>query len=234
MKKYLFLLLVFLTGCMAAAPDHNLVLPDIIDIESAKKEINQYNNLCLQEANIFNSITFGFRGKKMSALGITALDSKNYSFAVAGLSPMGLTLFKIKMENNEVVSSYVIPKFGGDDLTKAADMISQDIGNIYFNRIFDVSHITDINKNLIDIDKYGVTIKTRVNNKDYKYTFSGTPLKLIKKSMYENKKKIWSVDYYDYRKVNKKEISYKIFLINYKYRYTLDTKTKEVKHEFSE
>ena len=48
------------------------------------------------------------------------------------------------------------------------------------------------------------------------------------------KKKIWSVDYYDYRKVNKKEIAYKIFLINYKYRYTLDTKTKEVKHELSE
>ena len=174
---------------MTAAPDHNLVLPDIIDIESAKKEINHYNNLCLQETNIFNSITFGFRGKKMSALGITALDSKNHSFAVAGLSPMGLTLFKIKMENNEIVSSYVIPKFGGDDLTKAADMISQDIGNIYFNRILDISHIKDINKNLIAIDKYGVTIKTKVNNKDYKYTFSGTPLKLITKSMYENKKK---------------------------------------------
>ncbi|MAF94764.1 MAG: hypothetical protein CMM60_03285 [Rhodospirillaceae bacterium] len=225
MKKYFFLFLIFLTGCMAVAPDHNLVLPDTIDIESAKKEINQYNNSSLQKANIFNSITFGFRGKKMSALGITALDSINHSFSVAGISPMGLTLFKIKVKNNKIVSSYVIPKFGGDDLTKAADMISKDIGNIYFNRT------PDIDNNLINIDKDGVTIKTKIDNKDFKYTFSGTPLKLITKSMYKNNKKLWSVDYYDYKQVNEKEIAFNILLINYEYGYTLDTKTKEVRHE---
>ncbi|MCP4105415.1 MAG: DUF3261 domain-containing protein [Desulfobacteraceae bacterium] len=161
----------------------------------------------------------------MSAIGITKLDSKNDSFSVAGLTPMGMTLFKIKMEKGKVISSFVMPQFGADDLNKTADMISKDIARIYFNRKIKFS------KKSFEHKKFVIIINTESDIKKYKFTFGGRPLKLITKSMYENKKKIWSVDYYDYQKINTREIPFKIFFKNYKYGYTLEVETKEIKRE---
>ena len=102
------------------------------------------------------------------------------------------------MENEKVISSYVIPQFGGDNLNKAASMISKDIARIYFNRKIDLKDQS------LELDKYKVTINTQIDKNDYKYIFTGQPLKLTTKSMYQNNKKIWSVDYFDYQTINNK------------------------------
>ena len=226
MKYFLVLFsLLICIGCSTIKiPEHNLVLLDTLDEAIARTEINQYNGSVIQKANIINSINFSFRGKTMSAIGITKLDAENNNFSVAGFNPMGVTLFKIKMENEKIVSSYVIPQFESNDLKKAADMISKDIARIYFKRKI------DLHKNDLNINNYGVTINKTINNKDYEYYFTGKPLKLTTKTMYINKQKIWSVDYYDYRTINNAQMPYKMFLKHYKYRYTLDIKTKEIKN----
>ncbi|MCK5100466.1 MAG: DUF3261 domain-containing protein [Desulfobacteraceae bacterium] len=229
MKFFLFLFsLLFLFGCTTlSVPEHNLVALNHINEKTAYKEIYQYNNSIIQKANIINSTIFTFKGRSMTALGITKLDGENKNFSVAGFNPMGITLFKIQMENDKVISSYVIPQFGGENLDKAASMISKDIARIYFNRKIDLQTAS------LELDKYNVTINTQVDKNDYKYIFSGQPLKLTTKSMYKGKKKIWSVDYYDYKTVNNKtpnqEIPFKIFLKNYKYRYVLEIETKDIK-----
>ncbi len=229
MKFFLiFFSILVVAGCATMnAPEHNFIALNNINEMTAYKEINQYNNLVLQKANIINSTIFTFRGRTMSAFGITKLDTKKKNFSVAGFNPMGITLFKMKIENDRVVSSYVIPQFGAQNLDRAVDMITKDIGHIYFNR-----KIALQNKSL-EFSEYNITINKQIDKKKYKYIFGGKPLKLITKLMYEHKKKIWSVDYYDYKMVDRgtdgREIPYKIFLKNYKYGYVLEINTKEIK-----
>ncbi len=229
MKFYLIVFsLLFMAGCTTMdTPKHNFAALNNINEITAHKQINQYNDLVLEKANIINSTIFTFRGRTMSAFGITKLDTTNNNFSVAGFNPMGLTLFKMKIENGEIISSYVIPKFGTQNLDRAADMISKDIAHIYFNRKI------NLEKKTLEFNEYNITINQGADKKTYKYIFSGKPLKLTSKLMYENQEKIWSVDYYDYKIVDSstrgKEIPFKIFLKNYKYGYLLEINTKEVK-----
>ncbi|MFH2057485.1 MAG: DUF3261 domain-containing protein [Pseudomonadota bacterium] len=237
--KYILICLSFLiAGCSTGIPEHHRVVLNNLNQPKAYNQINQYNQLILQKADIVSAITFNFRGRALSALGITELDSENNSFSVAALSPMGMTLFKLKREKGELVSRYIMPQFGPKEMDKTAemnkmpDMINNDIALIYFNRNLNLPESVSVPENFFDMDKYGVTIHTQANNqagnKNYQYIFSGNPLKLIKKSMLENKTKIWSVDYYDYKNVGSKEIPYKIFFKNYTYGYTIDIQTIDI------
>ena len=163
---------VFLAGCMISIPDHNLKPLPEQTFADAKEQILKFNTKILQKAEIFNLITFSFKGSNMQALGITALDAKNKTFAVAGFTPTGLTLFQIKMVNGKVVKSFVIPKFGGTDLKKAAQTISKDIANIYFDRSVDPDESQSI-----ELNTYHVKIKK--NN--FLYRFGGSPFKTYTK-----------------------------------------------------
>ncbi len=199
--------------------------------------IDKYNDNVMEKADIISSIVFRFHGRAVSALGITKLDGANKSFSVAGLNPMAVTLFKLKMKNGKLVSSYVIPQFSGghgvhNGLDKAARAIGRDIARIYFNR-----KIKYLDKS-IKFDKYRVFLYR--NNWNRKvgthktdevlscYVFSGSPLILAEKTEYCDGIKLWSVDYYDYRKAGNKEMPFKIFFKNYKYGYTLDVEIKQV------
>ncbi len=226
MKKFLIfsIAFLFLTGCSnIKIPNHNLTQLDHLNEIIIKNQIDQYNNAVIQKANIINSIVFKFRGKNMAAIGMTKLDSKNKNFSVAGFSPMGLTLFKLKIKGDKLISSYVIPEFGSNNLKKAADMISKDIARIYFDRKI------NIQKSLFLIDQCSVTTDIIRNNKRFEYIFTGKPLKLTTKIMYKNKKKIWSVDYYDYKSVKNLQIPFRIFLKHYQYNYSLNIETKKIK-----
>ncbi|MCP3900854.1 MAG: DUF3261 domain-containing protein [Desulfobacteraceae bacterium] len=225
MKYVIIFLSLLLTGCTIAIPKHDLVVLNNITESNAIKEISEYNDFVMQKTNIISSITFNFRGRGMSALGITQLDTKNKDFKVAALNPMGVTLLAIKMEKGDIVSSYVMPQFEKGGLEKAAEMIGKDIAHIYFNRKI------DLHDKSLTLDKYRVSINPQIDKNNYKYVFSGKPLKLMKKTMYENNKKVWSVDYYDYKNINNKEIAFKIFLKNYRYGYTLEIKSKDIKNE---
>jgi hypothetical protein len=215
---------LLLTGCSTGIPQHNRVVLNDLNTQIALEQIDHYNQLILEKANIVSTITFNFRGRSFSALGITELDGENNSFSVAAISPMGMTLFKLKREKGKLISRYIMPKFGPEDMNKTADMINNDIALVYFNRGV-------VSKNAPVIEPHGVTVHARVNDQKYRYVFGGTPLKLMQKSMLENNSKIWSVDYYDYRKIGNKEIPFKIFFKNNRYGYSIDIETKEIKNE---
>lgn len=215
---------LLLTGCSTGIPQHNRVVLNDLNTQIALEQIDHYNQSILEKADIVSTITFNFRGRSFSALGITELDGENNSFSVAALSPMGMTLFKLKREKGKLISRYIMPKFGPEDMNKTADMINKDIALVYFNR--DV-----VSKNAPVIDTHDVTVHALINHQKYRYVFSGAPLKLMQKSMLENNSKIWSVDYYDYHKIGNKEIPFKIFFKNNKYGYSIDIETKEIKNE---
>ena len=222
MKNILIFFSLVLMGCSTGIPQHNRVVLGDLNMQIALEQIDRYNQLILEKADIVSTITFNFRGRSFSALGITELDGENNSFSVAALSPMGMTLFKLKREKGKLISRYIMPKFGPEDMNKTADMINNDIALVYFNRGVNVS------KNAPVIDTQDVTVHAQVNDQKYRYIFSGIPLKLMQKSMLENNSKIWSVDYYDYQQIGNKEIPFKIFFKNNKYGYSIDIDTKEV------
>ena len=221
-----FLIIIFsllLSSCSTLIPKHDLIQLNNMDHASAVIEINQYNNLLIQKAHIISTTIFNFKGRKMTALGVTEIDEKNKTYKVAALNPMGVTLFQIEVVNNKIVSSYIIPQFGKDNADKAAKMISKDIAYIYFNRKVSVEN------NPVKLDKYKITIKTKITNDSYyKYIFSGKPLKLATKSKYEHNKKIWSVNYYNYQKTGNGEMPVKIIFQNHRYGYMLETETKKI------
>ncbi|MCK5311846.1 MAG: hypothetical protein KAJ62_07045 [Desulfobacteraceae bacterium] len=228
---YLLVILFLFSSCSAVIPEHQLVQLNNMNEKSSIFEINQYNNKVLQKTNILSNIVFKFKGRTMTALGITKIDEKNRAYNVAALDPMGVTLFQLQVKDNKVISSYIIPQFSpdnndtadGDKTDKAAEMISKDIAHIYFNRI------VNFEKSYIELNKYKVIIDTEIENHQYlKYIFTGTPLRLTTKSKYENKKKIWSVDYYDYKEAGLKEMPFKIIFQNHKYGYMLEIETKKI------
>ena len=227
----IFFIALIVSSCSIVIPEHNLVLLNNMNEKSSLVEINQYNNKVLQKTNILSNITFRFRGRTMTALGITKIDEKDRAYKVAALNPMGVTLFQLEVKDNQIISSYIIPQFtpdnkdtgDGDNADKAAKMISKDIAHIYFNRI------VNLEKNSIVLKKYEITINTIIENNEYfKYVFTGKPLRLATKVKYKNKKKLWSVDYYNYRKAGLKEMPFKIIFQNHKYRYLLEIETKKI------
>lgn len=117
-----------------------------------------------------------------------------------------------------------MPQFGPEDMDKTAKMINNDIARVYFDRGV-VSNKAPV------LEPHGVTVQARVNDQNYRYVFGGIPLKLMQKSMIENNSKIWSVDYYDYRRIGSKEIPFKIFFKNNRYGYSIEIETKEIKNE---
>ncbi|MCK5541330.1 MAG: DUF3261 domain-containing protein [Desulfobacterales bacterium] len=223
MRLLIIIFSLLLSSCSTFIPKHDLVLLNNMNQVSAAFEINQYNDSLIQKAQIISTTIFNFKGRKMTALGATEIDEKQQTYKVAALNPMGLTLFQIKVANNIIVSSYVIPQFGENNADKAAEMISKDIAYIYFNRNVDVK------KNSINLDKYKATTNVKIDNDShYKYIFSGKPLKLTTKSKYENNKKTWSVNYYDYQKTGNGEMPFRIIFQNHKYGYMLETVTKKI------
>jgi len=230
-KFYIFCSIFLFSSCSVIIPDHKIVQLTNMNTKSAQYEINLYNNKVLQETNILSNITFRFKGRTMTALGITKIDEKNQAYKVAALNPMGVTLFQLEVKNNEMVSSYIIPQFtpgkkdnkADDKADKAATMISKDIAHIYFNRTVDTT------ENFLKLNEYKITINTKSENNQYfKYVFIGEPLKLATKVKYENNKKLWSVDYYNYQKAGIKEMPFKIIFQNHKYGYMLEIDTKKI------
>ena len=227
---FIFLITLLLSSCSVVIPEHKLIQLNNTDKRSSLIEINQYNNKVLQKTNILSNITFKFKGRTMTALGITKIDEKNSAYKVAALSPMGITIFQLEVKDDKIVSSYIIPKLNPDsdstidkdEADKAAKMISKDIAHIYFNRII------DIEKNSVILNKYKVAINTKTeNNKYLKYIFTGKPLKLATKIKYENKKKLWSVNYYNYQNTGLKEMPFKIIFQNHIYGYMLEIETNK-------
>jgi hypothetical protein len=216
-------LFMMLAGCSMGIPEHTLIELNGLNRDSAYRQIDAYNNNVIQKTQMISSITFDFAGRSMTALGLTALDEKTDSFFVAALDPMGLTLFKLKRENGKLVSKYVLPQFGPANVDKTADMINRDIALVYFNRKI------NLDKKSIWFEKYRIRVFVPEGNADYEYFFGGSPLKLIKKARLENQHPIWSVDYYDYKTINAKEIPFKIFFKNYKYGYSINIEIKEIK-----
>ncbi|MCF8044636.1 MAG: DUF3261 domain-containing protein [Desulfarculaceae bacterium] len=221
-RSILLFAVLCVAGCTAAAPEHRGVPPEDMAVGRICREIRDYNTKISGSVELINSVRFNFRGRSFTAIGPLRLDEPGNGFSMAAVNPMGMTLFRIRMKNGELVTSEMIPEF--KKFKQAADTVSKDIERIYFNREIDLS------KAVRRPEKDGVVLESRgKDTKRCEYRFGRVPLVLLTKTCYKNGRKIWSADYYNYREYNGGLFPMKTFFKQYRHGYTLDIDTKRIK-----
>ncbi|MDL1964309.1 MAG: hypothetical protein LWW98_08270 [Deltaproteobacteria bacterium] len=156
-----------------------------------------------------------------SAIGYIAADIKNKSFTVVGINPIGGgTLFELSMEKDRVACRFAIEEFTrhGD----FANVVADNIKKAYFDCI----PAADAN---VFKKKYTIIFRQPEVSGTMEYVFAGADKVLIEKNYYENNKKVWSVFYYEYQKVNKKLYPAGIIIKHYQYEYNLVVRLLEIR-----
>ncbi len=73
---YIFCSILLFSSCSVVIPDHKVDQLTNMKEKSALLEIDQYNKLVFQKGDILSNITFKFKGRTMTALGVTKLDEQ--------------------------------------------------------------------------------------------------------------------------------------------------------------
>lgn len=87
----------------------------------------------LHEASAFSavqSVVFQLYGRKMTGLGVLALDRESRSFKLSCMSPMGTKLFDLQMQNGTPEVLFALPFF--TEKEGFAEAVAMDIARVYF------------------------------------------------------------------------------------------------------
>ncbi|MBF0384401.1 MAG: hypothetical protein HQL27_00880 [Candidatus Omnitrophica bacterium] len=171
---------------------------------------------------ILSSVVFKYKFFTLSSLGLTSIDLPKDYLAVAGITPAGITLFKIVSEKGKIIHSFVIPELEKrGDVAKA---VSGNIRDIYFD-LTPGQLISMVSKG----DK--LYLKTLVSDgAQNEYVFSEKDRTLLEKRLYKNGKLSWNIYYKNWfadssGKIHPKDIR----LLHREYKYQLLLNLKEAK-----
>jgi len=193
-----------------------------ISQEDTSTLLNDFQGRIGEKYEILSSVAFKYRFFMVSSLGLTSIDLPKDYLAVAGVTPVGITLFKIVEEKGKVVKSFVIPEIAKrGDVTKA---VSGSIRDIYFDLI---------PNSLISMVSQGdrIYLKTSIQNDlQNEYVFSLNERTLLEKRLYKNGKLFWSIFYSNWfadssGKIHPRNIRF----LHRQYGYQLIINEKEVK-----
>ncbi len=171
---------------------------------------------------ILSSIVFKYRFFTFSGLGLTSINLSNDYLAVAGVTPVGITLFRVVAEKGKIVQAFIIP-----DLARRGDVakaVSGNIRDIYFDLTPD---------RIVSMYSQGEKyyLKTSVQDgAQGEYVFSEKDRILLEKRLYKKGKLFWTICYSDWFADSSGKIHPKnIRLLHRAYGYQLLINTKEVR-----
>ncbi len=220
MRRIIFLILIILNiaGC-STIPFRkiNYVAVDSIDPQVVRRE---FASAIPQRLQVINTIVFQYMWQSFSALGYTDVDRDKKIFAVSCLNPVGIKLFELSGDSNSVKPGFVLK-----ELLKKGDLpgvVGEDIRRIYFDTV--PSPEAKVEKK-----KYKIIFSRPYGAGLMKYVFAGSQNLLIEKSYYEKKRCLWRVFYNEYRQEQGKFYPSGILLKNYRYRYNLVIRLKEIR-----
>ena len=169
---------------------------------------------------LINTIVFQYGRQAISAIGYTAVDTSKKVFTVAGLNPMGVKLFELSGDVNNVECRFAIEQFTLRG--NFADAVADDIRRIYFDRI--PGPEAEVYKK-----KYKIIFRQPTSEGIMEYVFGGIDNVLIEKRYYNGDRRVWSVSYYEYCREKGKLFPAGIILTHYEYRYQLVVRLKEIR-----
>jgi hypothetical protein len=166
-----------------------------------------------------SSLVFEFARNKVSALGITEVDRGKGTFTAMAMNPLGVKLFEISGDREQIVSRYVIEPMA--QRGNAADAIGEDIRRIYFGLV--PSPDASVHQ-----ERRRLVFRERSGPGTIEYVFGGADGFIIEKRYTEDDRTVWRVRYYEYRRANGKAHPQGIVLDNARHGYRLIVKVKEI------
>jgi hypothetical protein len=190
---------------------------DNVDPQALK---NDFAKQLPVEFEVLNSAIFKYQHFRVSALGVTRVQTDKNKLNTAGFNHLGVLLFDLALNNDKVESRYVFPEFNKRGDFAAA--ILKDIKKVYFERI-------PGSQAVVSVASRKITFRDNTVSGNLEYVFCGEGRFLSEKNYYENNKKIWSVSYFDYTDKSGKVYPKYIVLRHFKYKYSLIIKLKEIR-----
>lgn len=218
--KLIFLLAILLStaGC-SSIPFKNIdyVALDNLNPDNLRQE---FKNSLAQKLEVINSIVFEYKWQSFSALGYTQLDLENDTFVVSCMNPVGIKLFELTGNRNEVKPTFVLKELlQRGDLPRA---VGEDIRRIYFD-------LVPSSQAKIEKEKYRIIFSQPSGAGIMQYVFAGSHHWLIEKHYFEKNRKLWSVFYYDYLLDKGKLYPAGLILKHHRFGYNLIIRLKEVR-----
>lgn len=220
MRRIVSLVLIILSsvGC-STIPFRkiNYVALDSIDPQVVRQEFALAIPVRIQ---VINTIVFQYMWQSFSALGYTDVDRDKKIFAVSCLNPVGIKLFELSGDSDSVKPGYVLK-----ELLKKGDLprvVGEDIRRIYFDTV-------PLPEAKVEKKKYKIIFSQPYGSGLMKYVFAGKQNLLTEKSYYEKKRCLWRVFYNEYCQEQGKFYPSGILLKNYRYRYNLVIRLKEIR-----
>ncbi len=211
------LLSISLCGCAAPFKRVERVPLRGIDAQDARSRFAQS---LPAEFEIINSTVLAYYHWKVSCVGPLSIDTAARSFTLAGLNHMGVKLFDLGLEKGVVQVRYVFPEFArhGD----FAGAVCEDIGRIYFDRV-PGPESAPVRRSR------AVVFRGPFNGGVLEHVFAGRESRLVEKNFYMKGRKLWSVSYYEYFAKDGTVFPAGIVLRNYRYKYRLEIRLKEIR-----
>ncbi|MFH0917696.1 MAG: DUF3261 domain-containing protein [Candidatus Omnitrophota bacterium] len=218
--KLILLLLIILSsvGC-SSIPFKNI---DYVALENVNPEDmrQKFAGDLAQKLEVINSIVFQYKWHSFSALGYTQLDLENNTFQVSCLNPMGVKLFELTGNRQEVKPTLVLKELlQRGDLPRA---VGEDIRRIYFDML--PNREAKVRK-----EKYKIIFSQPSGAGQLNYVFAASQHWLIEKNYSEKNRKLWSVFYYNYLLDQGKLYPKEVILKHHRFGYNLIIRLKEVR-----
>ena len=216
------ILILFLFCCWACSSSVPFKKIDLVSVNKVNPESVRelFKKSLPLKFKVVNSIVFKYKHQSFSSIGYTTVDLNKKTFKVAGINPMGFKLFELTGDNQNVDCVFAVKEFSrhGD----FANAVGDDIRKIYFNRVPSSEAKVCKNKNkiiFIQPSKAGTL----------EYVFGGAEKVLTEKRFYNQKRLIWSVYYFEYKKENNMLYPAGIILKHHKYSYQLVVRLMEIR-----
>jgi len=214
------LFLLILVGCV---PQYRPLLQDEKIHENghdALRILEDFSNAMPRELRLVQSIVFRKSFISMSAMGFTHIDQDLGSFAVVGLSPMGVKLFETKGDQSSIEHAYALENF-----TKRGDFIgtlAQDIKAIYFD-------LLPSRRSMFHVGTNEITFRQTKGARKFELVFDRKSGNLKEKRGFNGNHRVWRVFYSDPQDVDGKWIPGEILFKHERHRYQLSLILKEIK-----
>lgn len=219
MRKWLagFLSIVFLSGCSSVPFQKTAYVP--LNEDDPSIIIERFKDNLPGRFQLINTIVFMYNWNTFSGIGYIDINTREEKFTVVCINPIGIKLFEISGDKDGVVQHFVLDKFAGEgDFVNA---VGEDIKRIYFDLVPSLK--AEIKKK-----KFQVMTRQPWGSGIVEYIFAGADGYLVEKNYYEKDILNWRVSYYEYRQKDGKIYPRGIILKNYKYRYSLTVRLKEI------
>ena len=222
MKKLLgslFLALV-LSGC-AGVPFEPVHLSSVQGLNT-QEVLQDFKAKLADHFSVLESAVLHYRGREMTLLGYSEVDEKADAFAVAGVTPVGVKLFEVKMAKGDLKYSFAFPQMKKNaDPQKIAEALAADIRRIYLGRI------PAAGTQVVRL-KDRICYRQASGKGTLEFIFGGPGTYLIEKRYWEGRHKIWRVRYFEYKASGAKIYPSKIFFEHQDWKYKVTLRLKEI------